>query len=227
MAWSRITGGANFGNFVATFTRTVTVTPGAANRAILVACGHSDTTCTFSVADTAGNTYTATSVRKTQAGSGAMHAFWALANGAGAITITVTYSVTLNASFGNMLVDVFDGNDTSAAPISAANSASGASGAPSSTLTPADNDCLLWGAANDSVTAVGAGFTKGADDTQSDWSEYEALTGGSGASQTVNFSGTSGAWILFMAAIKPAGGGGATAWGPLLGLRNNRLVNVP
>ncbi|HTE63622.1 MAG TPA: hypothetical protein VK631_24915 [Solirubrobacteraceae bacterium] len=205
MAWSRITGGAQQASSSGVTTRTVSVTPGAVGRLILVAAGHATTTTTFTISDTAGNTWTILNARKTQAGSGAMQSWWAVANGTGATTITITYSVNL-ATFGNMLVDVFDGNDTTA-PASANNSASAASGAPTGTVTPADANCLSWGASNDSITAVGSGFAKGADDTVQDWTEFKALTGGSGAPQTVNFSGSSGAWILLMAALKPAGGG--------------------
>jgi hypothetical protein len=71
---------------------------------------------------------------------------------------------------------------------------------------------LLYGAANDSITAVGSGFTKGADDTGGDWAEYKVLTGGAGGSQTVNFAGSSGAWILLMSTFvgTTSGGGGFT-----------------
>ena len=199
---------------------------GAANRIMLVFSGNADTTTTATISDTAGNTWNALQAKFTQAGSGAVYAWWALANGSGSTTITVNWSSN-PLGFMNMLVDVFSGNETSS-PISATSTSTAASGAPSGTLTPLDNNCLLWGATNDSVTAVGAGFSKGADDAAQDWSEYKELAGGSGASQTINFSGTSGAWMLVKAAIKPVGGGGATNWGPWMvnGLSWNRLVGA-
>lgn len=220
MAFSRTTGGQNFVTSAAV-SAPVTLTMGAANRIILVFGANGSTTPTATIADTALNTWNVLQVKFTQTGSGSAYAWWALANGSGSTTITVLWSANPNF-FLNQLVDVFSGNDTTS-PISATNKASGASGAPSGTVTPLDNDCLLWGASNDSITAVGSGFSKGADDTQQDWSEYKSLTGGSGASQTVNFTGASAAWMLAMAAIKPVSGAAAT-WGPLLGLQNNRFV---
>ncbi len=204
-AFTRVSGGANTTGTITT-TLTVAVTPGATNRIILVAAGNASTTGTFSIVDTAGNTWTTLNARTTQTGSGAMQSWWALSNGSASTTITITYSVNCAASgFCNVLADVFSGNAT-ASPISSQSTAAAATGAPSGTVTPADANTLLWGAANDSITAVGAGYTKGADDTVQDWSEYKEIAGGSGAAQTVNFSGTSGAWLLHMGSIKPAGG---------------------
>ena len=57
----------------------------------------------------------------------------------------------------------------------------------------------------DTVTGVGNGYTKGADDTKQDWSEYKVLTGGANASTTVNFV-SSGNADEFAVAIKPAQG---------------------
>lgn len=207
-ALTRITGCANTQSGIAA-DPSCAVTTGATNRVILVFSGNANVLPTATISDTAGNTWTALRVKFTQAGSGAGYAWWALANGTGSTTITIDWSSN-PSSFDNVLVDVFDGNDTSS-PISASNDAVAATGAPSGTVTPLDNNCLLWGAANDSITAVGSGYTKGADDAAQDWSEYKVIAGGSGAGQTVNFSGTSGAWMLVMAAVKPATGGVACA----------------
>lgn len=207
MAFARITGGTDVDTTSAT-TLTVAVTPGAVGRIILVFSANAVTTTTATIADSATNTWAAVEVKFTQTGLGAAYAWYAVANGSGSTTITVTWSSN-SGSFMLMLVDVFSGNDT-VAPLSAHNKASGASGAPTGTVTPADDNCLIWGAAADTITAVGSGYTKGADDANQDWTEYKEISGGSGAAQTVNFSGTSGAWALAMAAIKPVAAGGSS-----------------
>lgn len=200
MAFARITGNAaqtaNAGTTIA-----AAVTPGAVGRLIVVGCGCETTTATLAIADTAGNTWNVLNAKTTQAGSGAFQSWWAIANGTGATTITHTIAGATGV-FRNILIDIFSGNATTS-PVSNQNTAGAASGAPSGTVTPNDPDCLVWGVANDSITAVGAGYAKGADDAVSDWSEYQELSGGSGVATTVNFSGTSGAWIMHMGAFKP------------------------
>lgn len=203
MAFTRITGNAaqtaNPGTTIA-----AAVTPGATGRLMLVGCGCETAGATLSIADTAGNTWNVLNAKTTQVGSGCFQSWWAVANGSGATTVTHTIAGATDV-FRNILIDVYSGNDT-VSPVSSQNTASGASGSPSGTVTPSDANCLIWGAANDSITAVGSGYTKGADDTAQDWSEYKEISGGSGSAQTVNFTGTSGAWMLHMGAFKPAGG---------------------
>jgi hypothetical protein len=141
-------------------------------------------------------------VGKTTTTSTLSYAWWAFAPSTASATITVTFSSTTN--FHSILVDEWTGMDT-VTPISgAAASATGSSVTPTVNVTPADNNTGLWGGSMDSITAVGAGFFKGADDTQQDWTEHQVIAGGSGVAQTVSFTGSS-TWLIFAAAIKPAG----------------------
>lgn len=199
MAWSRPTGNQATS---AADSQAVAVTPGVVNRLIVVSSGVSNGSATVSsISDTAGNTWNALNPLTT---NGSRYQSWyALSVGTGSTTITVTWTPN-SGGFIWVSVDVFDGNDTTAAVKSATNEATGSAAPVTGSVTPADNDCLLWGGLQDSTTAVGSGFTKGCDDGAQDWTEFKALTGGSGAGQTVNFTG-SGSWILLMAAFKPAG----------------------
>ena len=130
-----------------------------------------------------------------------MAAFRAYSPNTSAATITMTWT-TGSCTFMNDLVDEFSGEDLTNF-VDASNSATG-SGSPTASVTPVNNNDGVWGAANDSVTAVGSGYTKGADDTQQDWSEWKILSGSAGIAQTVNFTG-SGTYTIFAATIKPAG----------------------
>jgi hypothetical protein len=62
-------------------------------------------------------------------------------------------------------------------------------GSPSATVTTASDDDAIWAACSSagSLLAVGAGFSKGADDGHDDWSEYELASGPAGP-HTVMFA---------------------------------------
>lgn len=127
-------------------------------------------------------------------------AFWAYAPNTSLVTITGSFG-GVSAGFMGDLEDEFSGVDGTNA-VSASTAIAG-SGSCSASVTPGENNDGLWGICVDSVTAVGSGFTKGGDDTQQDWSEWKILSGGSGVSQTVNFTG-SGTFQEMAVAIKAA-----------------------
>lgn len=210
MPWSRPTGNTlSAGSTSASNPMQPTVTPGAIGRLIIVSAVQETTGATFTISDTGGHTWATMNAADSIAGAGTAQSWWTRATTAAAITITVTPSQVAGGLFGGVLIDVFDGEIASGDPVSAASSATFPSGSITSSITPLHDDCLLWGCAFDTITAVGAGFTKGADDAAGDWTEYKALTGQSGASQTVNFTG-SGAAVLLKAALRPVAGGGGS-----------------
>lgn len=201
--------GGPTGNFVSAcdstvLTNTFTYTPTAANEAVLFAVGCGGTTETTATLTASGWTITALSTPTGASGSWGA-SFGAIAPNTSAATFTVTWSNAC-ASFMADLVDEFSGNDTTGGTTTfdAHNQGTAGSGNCSITVTPANNNDGLWGACIDSTTAVGSGFTKGADDTQQDWAEWKILSGGGGSGQTVNFTG-SGLWVCMGATIKPAG----------------------
>lgn len=133
--------------------------------------------------------------------------FSAYAPSTAAASITMTWNQPISSTGGqwfNVLIDEFSGMHTSI-PSAGNNSATG-SGTPTVSVTPTAANCMIWVPCNDSVTAVGTiggtTATKGADDTQQDWSEYRLLSGGSGASQSCTMPG-SGSYIIGAVAIQP------------------------
>lgn len=174
------------------------ITPTKGN--IIFACGSSanDTTETQSIADTAGNVWTIVEAKTTSLGTSIMQSWYAIANGSSSTTVTYTTSNTEAFSF--LILDEFAGQ--SIKPIDN-HAKAAASGTPTVNITPVLDNCGLWVVSNDSNTAVGAGFTLGADDANQDLSEWKILAGGGGASQTCNFTG-SGNFIIFSTSIAPA-----------------------
>jgi hypothetical protein len=191
-------------------TTTFTYTASATNEAVLFGIGCAGTAETTVTLTASG--WTTTQLSGPTGASGSWIAsFGAIAPNTTQATFTITWSGSC-ANFINDLVDEFSGNDTTGGTTTfdAHNQGFNAStGQCSITVTPANNNDGLWGACQDSVTAVGSGFTKGADDTSQDWSEWQILSGGSGVGQTVNFTGTSGQWEEVGATIKPSGGAAA------------------
>lgn len=188
------TGGASISvNFTATNTGDV----------IIVMGGEDVVSHTMTIAATGAGwsslTWNTLVARTTTTGTNCT-SWWAIIPNTTATTITITHSAP--SSFSEILVDEFTGNHATT-PIAGTNVGTG-SGTPSITVTPTADNCQLWGGSVDTNTAVGGGFTKGADDTSGDWSEHltTTLSGGSGVAQTVNFSG-SGTWLMMGAAIQP------------------------
>lgn len=130
-------------------------------------------------------------------------AWWTTSQGTGSFTTSVAYTGSTSTTSLNVYVDDWSGADL-VNPIDATNSGMGTSSTPSITVTvKRNNDGLegfLWG----SFSAVGSGFTVGANDSNGDASEHKILSGGAGAGQTVNFtqSGTS-SYMLFGIGLKP------------------------
>jgi hypothetical protein len=137
------------------------------------------------------------------AGVGAM--FSAVVPNTSQATITMTWNQP-TTNFFNDLIDEFSGADTTT--VSAGTNSATGSGTPTVSVTPTVNNCAIWVACNDSVTAVGTiggtAATKGGDDGFSDWSEYRLLSGGSGVAQSCAFTG-SGSYCIGAVAIRPAG----------------------
>lgn len=131
--------------------------------------------------------------------------FCAIAPNTSSVTFTATFIAGSGYAAISILGDEFSGNDTTGGTTTfeSANSATATSGSPTVNVTPVSNNDGLWGACQDTTSAVLAGFTKGADDTQGDWTEWKILSGQAGTPQTVSFTGGPG-YIIQAVAIKPA-----------------------
>jgi len=209
------TSGGNIGSSCSgLLTKTFTYTATAANEAVLFALACQGTTQTTATLSATGWTITQLSAPTGSSGEW-VASFGAIAPNTTQATFTMTWGSSCVAFMAD-LVDEFSGNDTTGGTTTfdAHNAGFNAStGQCSITVTPANANDGLWGACIDTVTAVGTGhaYTKGADDTQQDWSEWFILSGGSGVAQTVDFVGTSGQWGEVGATIKPSGTGGPPA----------------
>lgn len=135
--------------------------------------------------------------------------FGAIAPNTSGVTATVTWTVTGSTcnGFQNALADEFTGNDTTGGTTTfdAHGQNTGGSGC-SLSVTPANANDAVWFACNDSVTAVGSGWTKGADDASQDVAEYKILSGGSGVAQNASYTSAS-QMVITGITIKPSGGG--------------------
>lgn len=172
---------------------------------------------TPTINDTQGNTWNVCNARFPDATNGAVLLSWyAVAKNTTSTTITVSGGV---ATFASMTLDEFTGQLSGTPLDQTAHSVVGASGTPTSpTITPTQDNELVWSYCSDTVTAVGliggTNATKGGDDGSGDWSEFRVLGAGtSGVGITVKFTG-SGAYDLLAATFKapPTGPAGYACW---------------
>lgn len=194
----------------ATNVATFTYTANGANNGVTFFVGCSSTNAVTSATLTASG-WTMTQVGgiygSTTNGQGVM---WrAYAPNTTQATFTATFTTTGSScnTFMSDNIDEWTGMDTSNfADASSATPGTAASGNPTTSVTPTVNNAMVVAYALDTVTAVntigGTTATKGADDTQGDWSEYRLMSGQSGVSQTCIFTG-SGASVAAAMTIKP------------------------
>lgn len=133
-------------------------------------------------------------------------AWWTTSLSTSPFTISVAYTGSISTTSFNLYVDDWSGADP-VNPIDATNSGIGTSSTPSISVTVKRNNDGLEGALWGSFSAVGSGFTVGANDGNGDATEHKILSGGAGAGQTVNFTQTgTSSYMLLGIALKPAGG---------------------
>lgn len=128
--------------------------------------------------------------------------FRAYAPNTSAATVTVTSSLSCN-SFASVLIDEFSGVDPTDFAENADATYDDVAGC-SLSVTPDSNDTAIWFGCKDDVSFIGGSYTKGADDTFGNWTEWRVLSGGTGVSQPSSF-GSSGAGVIFGMAIKSDG----------------------
>jgi hypothetical protein len=186
--------------------RALTRTPTTVSNLLIAAFLVADATAVPTISDTAGNTWNVCNpLNQDATNSGASLSWWAVANGTGSTTVTVQSNAP--SQFCSMFLEEFTGNHPSAPLNAQVVSPDGASGTPiSPTIAPTVDNCLIWAACWDNITAVGniggSAATKGGDDASADWTEFRVLVGGGGVGITAAFTG-SGAYNLMAAAFKP------------------------
>ena len=180
-------------------TLTLSFTPAAVGNVLVAMLLSNQTGNNPSLTDSAGNTWTPLTTKVTFTGNCSI-AYYTVCTNNSAMTITTSFSGGTAPSFRVIMVDEFDGVDQ-VNPINKTTQTSG-SGNPTTTITPTTDATAIWAGSADSCTAVGSGYSKGADDTFGDWTEYRILTGNKNTSTTANFTG-SGTWGLHVGALNP------------------------
>lgn len=187
--------------------RTSTYTPNTSGNAVLVfvTCAATSGTVTAVSLTASGWTFTQVGGISGNTSNGFAAVFRAYAPNTSAATLTQSWTASGGTcgNFMNDLVGEFSGTDLT--NFVDGNNAATGSGTPTVSVTPTGNNDLIWAAADDTVTAVGniagSAATKGADDTNGDWSESRLISGGAGSPQSSAFTG-SGGYTIFAIAIK-------------------------
>ncbi|MGE5184838.1 MAG: hypothetical protein ACM31C_22355 [Acidobacteriota bacterium] len=131
----------------------------------------------------------------------------AIAPDTAATAFAVTWSGTASCTFVDELGDEFTGNDPAGGSVTFgahAQVAAGTGDCTAALTTPDTNDALWAACTTNCVSAVGPGFTKGADDAHCDWSEHRSSTDAAGTPETVTFATTAQtSYVMTAATIKP------------------------
>lgn len=162
---------------------------------LMLSSGNTNTT-NFTISDTQANTWVEANPFTGGGTAGNSRCFYALAKNTSSTTIT---GVEVgSASAWEMALDEFSGVDQTT-PLDKHGEQTGSGTPTSPARTPTNVGAMAWGGTPDTVTAVGAGFTKASDDTAGDWSEYQLNASGS---ITVTFTG-SGTYCCNIAIYNP------------------------
>ncbi len=129
--------------------------------------------------------------------------FAAIAQDTTTATFDVSWAGNPHCNFVDELGDEFANADATGGTTTfdAHDEALGATGDCGATLTPGRAGDMVWAACSGQVSMVGMGYMKGADDGNTDWTEYR-LAGGTGAQQ-VSFTNAGTSWAMTAVAIKP------------------------
>ena len=133
--------------------------------------------------------------------------FAAIAPSSTPTTFTASWTAAMPCTFMDELGDEFAGVDPSGGTITFdAHSELLANGNCTTSLTTRDADDAVWAACTiNTVTAVGAGYTKSADDGHGDWSEYKLTADPANTIEGVEFDTVSGMddYVVTAVTIKP------------------------
>ncbi len=125
--------------------------------------------------------------------------FGAFAPDTASATFTVTWAGTPRCKFQDELGDELAG----AAAFDAHDEAYGANGNCAGALTTGAAGEAVWAACSGNVSGTGAGYTKSADDTNNDWTEYRLTDDPAGTVQQVSFTNTTTSWAMTAVSLTP------------------------
>jgi hypothetical protein len=120
-------------------------------------------------------------------------------------TFTVTWTSPTTCFLANELGDEFASSTGVVAVDAHAETFTGKT--PQAMLTTVSAGDLLWGACSSGGTllATGAGYTKGADDGNDDWTEYEPTSDAAGTVEVVDFQSSGAVYALVAIALTANG----------------------
>ncbi|HEX3758170.1 MAG TPA: hypothetical protein VHW23_05670 [Kofleriaceae bacterium] len=189
-------------------TDTFTAQAHAAGNAIViqVSCGATAIPTAVSVA-AAGWSFTQLGPITASARSAQRSAtFAAIAPDTVGVTVTVTWTGSTCNTSSNQIGDEFAMTDPAGGMITfdGFNATQGTGNCTGSVTTGHEGDAV-WAACNTqtSVTAIGTGFVKGADDDVGDWTEYALTSHAAGTAEAVEFDNPNVGYVLSMVTLKP------------------------
>jgi RHS repeat-associated protein len=198
-------------------TFTFTASANAANEAVVMGVNCVSNTAATAVSLTAsGWTFTRLgSIGFSGSSSGAV--FGAISPNTTSATFTVTWTGAGSCTFHREMGDEFAGTDTTGGTTTfdcgttcsgGSNNAHSTNGSCSVNVTTGSANEAVWGVCwpSSSVTALGTGYSAGANDAQGDRAEYKLTTDAAGTLETVNFTSTT-TYNAVAVTIKPAAGG--------------------
>jgi hypothetical protein len=124
------------------------------------------------------------------------------------VTITATWTAA-NCNRGlSVLGDELAGIDPTGGNVTfdAHTELTGALGPVTGSIVTAHPSDAVWAAAysGNALIAIAPGYTKGADDGNGDWSEYELTSDAAGTTEPVTFDSPAVPWLLGAVTLKPA-----------------------
>ena len=195
-------------------TFTFTASANAPNEAVVVGVNCASSSAATSVSLTApGWTFTQLgNIGFSGASSAAV--FGAISPNTTSATFTVTWTGAGNCTFHREMGDEFSGTDTTGGTTTfdcvttcsgGSNNAHSTNGSCSVGVTTGSANEAVWGVCwpNNSVTAIGSGYSPGANDSQGDQAEYKLTGDAAGTLETVNFTSTT-TFNALAVTIKPA-----------------------
>ncbi len=120
-------------------------------------------------------------------------------------TFTVTWTGTPQCQFMDELGDELANADPAGGPTTfdAHTEMLGSAGDCTATLTTGHAGDAIWAACSGNVSAIGAGYAKGADDGNQDWSEYLLSPAPAGTVAQPTFTSTGTSWAMTAVSIAP------------------------
>lgn len=175
----------------------VTIMPRAAGDVILVSGASASSSSVLSISDSHARAWTVVNPQTTISGVAAAESWCAVVDNTTSMTITLGATVL---QWMGILLDEVSGTTCT---VDAHKETTGTGNAATTNVATSQPNEFWWGSSFDSITGVSSGWTKGADDTMQDWSEWQIVSATSTTAHAA-FTG-SGQYVAFFAAFPASG----------------------